>query len=64
MYRKPSAAAQTEDCCSRAHFSPAPGVCLAVLDTILKMVSIFVIPEISTLALGTAARLSHPMTTV
>ena len=63
MYRNPSAACMAEGRFSCAHFSPAPGVRLAVLDTILEMVSIFVIPVISTLIVGTAARLIPSFTT-
>ena len=63
MYRNPSAASVAEGLVSCAHFSPVPGVRHAVLDTILEMVSIFVIPVISILTLGTAARLIPSFTT-
>ena len=63
MYRNPSAACMAEGRFSCAHFSPVPGVHPAVLDTILEMVSIFVVPVISTLIIGTADRLIPSFTT-
>ena len=63
MYPAGSAAAMAEGCFSCAHFSSNPGARTAVLDTILEMVSIFVLPVISIFSAGTAALLILSRTT-